>query len=133
MIAELERVQTSWKEVKDFLSVPHSKKEYNKIVSLLDLVIDEVGNKQNHPLAPLLETLGSLVEAYEKENLKPIGAKPIEVLKFLMEEHNLTQKDMKQLGSQGVVSEILSGKRELSVRQIKELSKRFGVSPAVFI
>ena len=133
MIAELERVQTSWKEVKDFLSVPHSKKEYNKIVSLLDLVIDEVGNKQNHPLAPLLETLGSLVEAYEKENLKPIDAKPIEVLKFLMEEHNLTQKDMKQLGSQGVVSEILNGKRELNVRQIKELSKRFGVSPAVFI
>ena len=133
MIAELERVQTSWKEVKDFLSVPHSKKEYNKIVSLLDLVIDEVGNKQNHPLAPLLETLGSLVEAYEKENLKPIDAKPIEILKFLMEEHNITQKDMKQLGSQGVVSEILSGKRELSVRQIKELSKRFGVSPAVFI
>ncbi|MBK8399299.1 MAG: helix-turn-helix domain-containing protein [Leptospiraceae bacterium] len=133
MIAELERVQTSWKEVKDFLSVPHSKKEYNKIVSLLDLVIDEVGSKQNHPLAPLLETLGSLVEAYEKENLKPIDAKPIEVLKFLMEEHNLTQKDMKQLGSQGVVSEILNGKRELNVRQIKELSKRFGVSPAVFI
>ena len=133
MIAELERVQTSWKEVKDFLSVPHSKKEYNKIVSLLDLVIDEVGNKQNHPLAPLLETLGSLVEAYEKENLKPIDAKPIEILKFLMEEHNLTQKDMKQLGSQGVVSEILNGKRELNVRQIKELSKRFGVSPAVFI
>ncbi|MBP7284420.1 MAG: helix-turn-helix domain-containing protein [Leptospiraceae bacterium] len=133
MIAELERVQTSWKEVKDFLSVPHSKKEYNKIVSLLDLVIDEVGNKQNHPLAPLLETLGSLVEAYEKENLKPIDAKPIEILKFLMEEHNITQKDMKQLGSQGVVSEILNGKRELNVRQIKELSKRFGVSPAVFI
>ncbi len=133
MIAELERVQTSWKEVKDFLSVPHSKKEYNKIVSLLDLVIDEVGNKQNHPLAPLLEILGSLVESYEEENFKPIEAKPVDILKFLMEEHNLSQKDMKLLGSQGVVSEILSGKRELNVRQIKELSKRFNVSPAVFI
>ena len=68
MIAELERVKASWKEVKDFLSIPHSKKEYNKIVSLLDLVIDEVGNKENHPLAPLLEVLGSLVESYEEEN-----------------------------------------------------------------
>ncbi len=133
MIAELEKVKANWKEVKDFLSVPHSKKEYNKIVSLLDLVIDEVGNKENHPLAPLLEVLGSLVESYEKEHFKPLDAKPIEVLKFLMEEQNLSQKDMKQLGSQGVVSEILSGKRELNVRQIKELSKRFGVSPAVFI
>ena len=133
MIAELERVKASWKEVKDFLSVPHSKKEYNKIVSLLDLVIDEVVNKENHPLAPLLEVLGSLVESYEEENFKPIEGEPIEVLKFLMQEHNLSQKDMKQLGSQGVVSEILNGKRELNVRQIKELSKRFGVSPAVFI
>ncbi|MBK7053632.1 MAG: helix-turn-helix domain-containing protein [Leptospiraceae bacterium] len=133
MIAELERVQSNWKEVKDFLSVPHSQKEYKKAVSLLDMVIDEVGNKQNHPLAPLLEVLGSLVESYEEENFKPIDAEPIEVLKFLMQEHKLSQKDMTQLGSQGVVSEILSGKRELNVRQIKELSKRFGVSPAVFI
>ncbi|HMV45625.1 MAG TPA: helix-turn-helix domain-containing protein [Leptospiraceae bacterium] len=133
MIAELEKIQAGWKEVKDYLSIPHSKKEYNKLVSLLDLVIDEVGNKQNHPLAGLLEMLGSLVEAYEEENFKPIDAKPIEVLKYLMQEHNLSQKDMKQLGSQGVVSEILNGKRELNVRQIKELSKRFGVSPAVFI
>ena len=45
----------------------------------------------------------------------------------------MTQKDLPEMGSPGVVSEILHRKRELNTRQIKELSKRFGVSPAVFI
>ena len=56
-----------------------------------------------------------------------------ELLQFLMEEHGLRQSDLAEVGSQGVVSEILNGKRELNVRQIRELAKRFHVSPAVFI
>jgi HTH-type transcriptional regulator/antitoxin HigA len=50
-----------------------------------------------------------------------------------MEEHDLKQSDLPEIGSQGVISEILSGKRQFSVRQIKLLSKRFNVSPAVFM
>lgn len=50
-----------------------------------------------------------------------------------MEEHGLTQSDLPEVGSQGMVSEILSGKRELIVRQIRALASRFHVSPAVFI
>jgi HTH-type transcriptional regulator/antitoxin HigA len=50
-----------------------------------------------------------------------------------MEEHELTQSDLPEVGSQGVVSEILNGKRELNVRQIRALAERFGVSTAVFI
>ena len=61
------------------------------------------------------------------------GAKPGAVLKFLMREHGLRQSDLPEIGSQGVVSEVLAGKRDLNARQIKRLAKRFGVSPAVFI
>ena len=50
-----------------------------------------------------------------------------------MEEHGLKQSDLLELGSQGVVSEILSGKRQLNIRQVKLLAKRFKVSPAVFV
>ena len=50
-----------------------------------------------------------------------------------MKEHGLKQGDLNELGSQGVVSEILAGKRDLNVRQIRRLADRFGVSPAVFI
>ena len=55
------------------------------------------------------------------------------MLRFFMEEHDLTQSDLSEVGSQGVVSEILNGRRELNVRQIRALAKRFRVSPAVFI
>jgi HTH-type transcriptional regulator/antitoxin HigA len=50
-----------------------------------------------------------------------------------MAEHELRQSDFPEIGSQGVVSEILSNKRELNTRQIRKLAKRFGVSPAVFV
>lgn len=58
---------------------------------------------------------------------------PIETLSFLMKEHGIKQTDLAEVGSQGVVSEILTGKRHLNIRQIKELSSRFNVSPLVFI
>ncbi|MFX6250459.1 helix-turn-helix domain-containing protein [Acinetobacter baumannii] len=50
-----------------------------------------------------------------------------------MEQHQLTQSDLPEIGSQGVVSEILRGKRDLNLRQVKALAERFGVGPAVFI
>ena len=55
-----------------------------------------------------------------------------EVLQLLIEEHGLTQSDLPEVGSQGIVSEVLRGKRELNVRQIRGLAKRFHVSPGVF-
>jgi HTH-type transcriptional regulator/antitoxin HigA len=45
----------------------------------------------------------------------------------------LKQNDLPEIGSQGVVSEILNGKRELNTRQIQALSRRFGVSSAAFL
>ena len=56
-----------------------------------------------------------------------------DALRFLMEEHDLSQSDLPEVGSQGVVLEILGGKRALNVRQIRALSERLGVSPAVFL
>ena len=80
-----------------------------------------------------MEIVGNLIEEYEKDHFIQPNTEPIEVLKFLMQEKKLTQKDLSILGSQGVVSEILNGKRELNVRQIKALADKFSISPAVFI
>ncbi|MGE8721014.1 helix-turn-helix domain-containing protein [Leptospira terpstrae] len=133
MILEIEKVKNVWNDVKDILSVPHTDKQYRKLVKVLDELIDEVGNDEKHQLAPLLETVGNLIEEYENDHFIQPNAEPIEVLKFLMEENNLTQKDLNILGSQGVVSEILNGKRDLNVRQIKALAEKFKISPSVFI
>ena len=133
MNIQLKEIAKVWPDIQPIFSVPHNEKDYNKLVNLLDSLIDEVGNNENHPLTSLMETIGSLIEAYESQYINEIEGNPIDALNALMEEHGLKQLDLSEIGSQGVVSEILSGKRQLNVRQIQMLSKRFKVSPAVFI
>lgn len=133
MNIQLKKIAKVWPDIQPIFSVPHNEKDYNKLVSLLDNLIDEVGNNENHPLSSLMETIGSLIETYESQYILELEGNPMDTLNALMEEHGLKQSDLSEIGSQGVVSEILSGRRQLNVRQIKFLSKRFKVSPAVFI
>lgn len=76
-----------------------------------------------------IDTLSVLIEAYDEEHHKVPDLFGAEMLKFLMEQHGLSQGDLPEIGSQGVVSEVLRGKRELDVRQIRALSERFHLSP----
>lgn len=110
-----------------------TKKEYERAVDMLDAILDEIGEDEKHPLAELADAISTFVEKYEDEHTQIRAVKPAAVLKFLIREHGLRQADLPEIGSQGVVSEVLAGKRELNTRQIKRLAKRFGVSPAVFI
>jgi len=77
--------------------------------------------------------VGDLIADYETEYHPIPEATGIQALKFLMEQHALSQSDLPEIGSQGVVSEILSRKRELNIRQVRALSKRFGVSSGTFV
>jgi len=133
MEAQLENIANVWPQIKNIFSVPHTETEYNNIVSMLDNLIDEVGENEVHPLSSLMESLGNLIETYENKNTTTLSSNPIESLRFLMEEHNLKQSELPEIGSQGVVSEILKGTRNLNIRQIKKLSSKFNISPLVFI
>ena len=133
METQLENIANVWPTIKNIFSVPHTEAEYKNLVSLLDSLIDEVGESESHPLSSLMETIGNLIETYENNYLPPILGTPLEALRYLMEEHNLKQSDLSKIGSQGVISEILKGKRNLNIRQIKELSSKFNISPLVFI
>ncbi len=115
------------------LGVLRSEKDYRKAVAILDDILDEIGQDEGHSLADLAEALALFIHAYEEARVNIPEATGAEVLKSLMEAHGLTQSDLPEIGSQGVVSEILSGERELNIRQIRRLARRFGVSPAVFI
>ncbi len=130
---QVENISKVWPTIKAIFSVPHTEVEYQALVQALDDLVDEVGNNQNHELAPVMETIGNLIENYENREYKIKEASPINVLKYLMHEHGLKQSDLKEIGSQGVVSEILTGKRTLNLEQIKKISSRFQVSPLVFI
>ena len=133
MISELEKVKNVWGDIKNLLSVPHTEKQYKFLLKAMDELIDEVGDNQKHKLAPLLETIGNLIDDYEIRNFQELDSDPIETLKFLMKENNLTQKDLEDIGSQGIISEILNRKRNLNINQIKKLSQKFNVSPSIFI
>lgn len=107
--------------------------EYDQAITRLNKLLDEVGKDEQHPLYELLDTLGVLIEAYEQAHDPIQASSGLDALRYLMEEHALYQADLPEVGSQGVVSEILSGKRDLNVRQIRALAERFGVSPAAFL
>jgi HTH-type transcriptional regulator / antitoxin HigA len=125
-------IQSHWATIGPLLSI-HNEREYDLAVKRLNHLLDEIGTDERHPLYGLLDTLGTLVHAYEERQHPMPECSGADMLQFLMEDHNLTQSDLPEVGSQGVVSEILKGKRELNVRQIRALAKRFHVSPAVFI
>ncbi|ULA63272.1 MAG: HTH cro/C1-type domain-containing protein [Nitrospira sp.] len=107
--------------------------EYTRAVTVLDEIVDEIGGQETHPLADLAETLGLFIESYEDAHIPFSDSSAPEILRTLMDEHGLSQSDLPEIGSQGVLSEILSGKRDLNVRQITQLAARFDVSPTLFI
>ncbi len=72
---------------------------------------------------------------YEKRTLPPLEpTSPVSTLKFLMEENGLNQTNVVEyFGSQGNVSQVLSGKREISKGAAQKLSERFKLSTDIFL
>ena len=68
--AQLENLAKDWRPFSTLVCVPRTEDDYNRLVTLLDEVTDEVGEDEAHPLASLMDVLGALVEDYE-ENFVP--------------------------------------------------------------
>lgn len=82
----------------------------------------------------LAELLTLLIEDFEGKKYRLPRAKPLETLHFLMEQNGLKQKDLADVfGTPSIVSEVLSGKREMSKEHIRRLSRRFHISPEMFL
>ncbi|MFQ5587069.1 MAG: type II toxin-antitoxin system HigA family antitoxin, partial [Thermodesulfobacteriota bacterium] len=133
MVREYQKLIEMWPAISATLSPPQTEEELDRLIELSDYLMDETGGDENHPLMGLLDIVGTLIADYERRNIPEPEGTPLDCLKYLMEEHGLKQKDLTELGSPGVISEVLSGKRELNKRQIKALCERFGCNPAIFI
>lgn len=82
----------------------------------------------------LLDLISDLIEKYENEHYPMPEAAPNEILKFLMEDRELKQKDLVHIfGSTGITSEVVNGKRSISKAQAKKLAEFFKVSVELFI
>lgn len=131
----LEDTIIHWKHISQVIHQPLSDDEYDKLAGMLDNLLDIVGEDESHELISLIDFISYIISQYdEAHEAKPVKENGIDALKFLMEQHGLGQSDFKnEIGSQGVVSEILNGKRQLNLTHIKKLAQRFHVSPATFI
>lgn len=133
MQQQLTQAIKHWKHVAPIVAYPKNEQQYEQLVSQLDELLDIVQNNEKHSLMGLIDVLSHLISHYEEQNHNATKITGIDALKFLMESHELSQSDLPEIGSQGVVSEILRGKRQLNVRQIKMLANRFEVDPSTFI
>lgn len=101
------------------------------------LIVEELlakGDKLTFEENTLLELLGKLIADFEEKFYQPREASPQEVLLELMNARGLKQKDLAEvLGSKSRVSEIISGKREISKTQAKAIANFFNVSAELFI
>src|SRR5260370_27723898 len=78
----------------------------------------------------LADLLTLLIEDFEEKRCQLPSSKPLDVLRFLMEQHGLLQKDLTDIfRTPSIVSEVFSGKRELNEDHIRRLASRFRVSP----
>lgn len=134
-IIDMQKLLPAWEQFRAATDISTIRDEghYARMTQMLESLLDEAGGDENHPVMGLVDIVGDLIEDYEAEQHQLPEVSGIDALKFLMTQHGLKQGDLKEIGSQGVVSEILTGKRELNVRQVRALSQRFGVSTATFL
>ena len=134
MLAKVNDAIEHWEHVAPLLTAPKTEAEYEQLVESLDEVLDAGGANEDHPFALLADYLGDLVEARETRHYAmPPAASGVEALRFLMEQRGIKQSELPEVGTQSVVSEVLSGKRRLNVVHVERLSNRFNVPADLFI
>lgn len=138
VVRNVDEMTPAWKELEACVSVKlsaiRSERHYKAMTEFMNELLDEIGDRESHPLAGLLDVVTMFVRDYEEREVEVPEASPAAVLRFLMDQRGLRQVDLADVfGSQSNVSEVLNGKREINARQARALGRRLVVSPAVFI
>ena len=122
-----------WVHVEPMLTPPETEEDYQRLVAALDELLDAGGADEDSLLGSLADRVGELVAAFEAANVPELNAGDgVDAILYLMEAHGLRQSDLPEIGNQGVVSQVLNRKRNLNARQMRALSRRFGVTMDVF-
>ena len=134
-VPEPQAILEAWMPFKQLVGVTsvRTENDYAQVRATIDALLDEIGDDENHPLADVLDYLADQVKAYEDENFQIPEAEPKEVLRFLMDQHDLKQEDLGDCAPQSRISDILSGRRSISKEIAKRLARRFHVRVDVFM
>ncbi len=117
-----------------FISKIRNDAEYQQALALMDDLIEDYEKQRT-----LIEILSTSIERWENNakefiefNQRIAELDGVATLKLLMEQHQLGISNVPEIGSNTLVSKVLNHKRNLTRNHIEALSKRFGVSPALF-
>ena len=130
VLEQWERVDTT---LRSLLAPIQNEQGHQKALAVFEELMILVESGTDPSTLDLFSLIGENIQRYEQERHAVPHSAPEDVLRFLIEQHGLTQGDLPEIGSQGVISEVLSGKRKLNVRQIQALSERFRVLPTLFM
>lgn len=116
------------------LSAPiRDEAHYNALLGFVDECFERFGAQAHHPAFALVDLVAERIREYEAR-MHPWPDLPAnELLRELMNEHGLTQKDLPDVGTQSVISNLLCGKRKINLRQARALSARFKLPVTAFI
>lgn len=130
----LSTIQRNWPPLAELLTHPKNHVEYEQKLDMMNELL-KMDLPDEHPISSFVDILGDIIDEYENTNfeeitkLEEMTASSIDKIKHLMNEYNLKQIDLVDvLGSQGYISDILNGKRELNLKHIKGLAKKFNVN-----
>jgi HTH-type transcriptional regulator/antitoxin HigA len=131
----LPELTLAWSEIQSLapLQPIRSEADFARIQELTDTLANAIGDDENHPLSSLFELTMTLITQWEDEHVSIPTAPPREVLLYLLKENDLKQKDLEDIPSPALISDILAGRREISKRLAKALADRFHVDIAAFI
>jgi len=128
-------IPSNWKDLvkKLYLLRPiRTKGDYNRAIKIVGALTAKTNLNQDQK--DYLESLATLIEAYENKHFPIDAQNPIEILKFLLESNGLNGSDLGRiLGQRQLGSKILKGERHLSRTHIKRLAEYFSVEPGLFL
>lgn len=120
---------------KPYLNPIETQEQYNEALSFFEDLWDKVADDPESPYGSLFQLLSNNLHAYENKQHSLPEASPAQILKVLMQEHNVSQKDLEAATGiyQSNLSQILKGKRNLSTQHVKQLASYFNVNPEVLL
>lgn len=132
---DVQAILAAWRPLRDLMGVGvvRTAEDYARANTVIERIIDEIGEDEHHPLAEVLDLIDDQVSAYEARSVDIPDTPPHEVLRYLMASQGLRQEDLSECAPQGRISDILSGRRTISKGTAKALAQRFGVRADAFL
>ncbi len=137
MVPTLDDVKSAWPVIAHFLFPPQSREDYDLLQARLDQLEQEA--EEGSDLEILMDYLGDILDKYELTHFREVSeldkeeVTSSEILKRFMERNGLKQKDLSLIfGAQSRVSEILNGKRQITLEQVKKIHEVYGLPISLF-